>query len=55
MPKRKVEKEIIYCSNMKCNQTDCLRNKSNAPWGVLIKMAKFELDKNEKCKDKLEK
>lgn len=49
------KEELVYCSQMHCNHTDCLRNKANTPWGVLVQMKKFEIDKNGKCKDKLEK
>ena len=57
MSRKQVKKndEIVYCAQMNCPHTSCLRNRVNTPWGVLVHMYKFELDKNGKCKDKLEK
>lgn len=51
----KEKDEMIYCGHMKCPYTSCLRHKVNTPWGVLVHMKKFEIDKNGNCKDKTEK
>lgn len=57
MPGKKVKQtdEMIYCGQMNCPHASCLMHKVNTPWGVLVHMVKFDLDKNGNCKDKMEK
>ena len=57
MPRKKKmedKEQLIYCSQMKCPNSNCLRHKSNTPWGVMVHMYKFIPDKDWNCKYILE-
>ena len=45
--------EEIYCSNWKCNNTDCKRHHENQPWNVMMRQRRWVPDKNGKCEGEL--
>lgn len=43
------EDRFIYCGNIKCQNTQCLRNHIYEPWNVVIYEKKYKFDKDGKC------
>ena len=41
------EDRFIYCGNIKCQNTQCLRNHIYEPWNVIIYEKKYKFDKIE--------
>lgn len=54
MSKTKDDKQLVYCETRKCPHKQCLRKITYAPFDKLIKVRRYEIDKNGKCKGLLE-
>ena len=45
--------ELVYCSNWKCNNTDCRRHHENQPWNVVTRQHRWSPDKDGKCEGEI--
>ena len=52
--KKDKDDHFVYCGNMKCPHTQCLRHHIYEPWNELIYERKFSDDKDWNCKNILE-
>lgn len=44
-----VSDKIIYCSDRKCLNNECLRNYRNMPWNEVVLRQKFDKNKSGVC------
>lgn len=43
--------QMRYCSIIKCPHVECLRHYSNVPYGVIVKVVRYDPDKDWNCED----
>lgn len=51
--KQDKDSEIVYCDNRLCGDMSCARYIKNAKFDVMIKVKRFQLDKDGKCKNRI--
>ena len=40
---------MVYCDNRKCPRTDCIRRLQYGPFGVVLRVARYNEDLKKKC------
>lgn len=54
LSKNRYEEKFVYCDARNCPYKQCLRAITHAPFDELIRVVRYEIDKNGKCKGLLE-
>lgn len=50
MSKKSKDEPFKYCSNWKCDKTECMRHHYQQPWNVVTIQVKYEPNKSGSCK-----